>query len=85
MSDNNKKRKRNEKDNIIKKHNITELRPIPYLLCDVCQSKVYEYNKCISPYTYCSLDCFELLYLTYFGNFGKKETFEEDDLMLFDK
>ena len=81
--ENSKKRKRGDNYGIAKKYDVKALRPIPYLLCDICQSKVCEYHKCVSPYIYCSLDCFELIYLTYFGSFGgTKASFEEDDPML---
>ena len=28
-----------------------------YIKCDVCLKRVYTYQLCTSPYTYCSIDC----------------------------
>ena len=53
------------------------LTPISSLPCQICNTPVYEYNMCISPYTYCSVECFEILYLTYFGKF-KDVSFDDD-------
>ena len=35
-----------------------------YLPCDVCGEKVFQYEKCTSPYVYCSIDCVAILILS---------------------
>ena len=41
---------------------LPRLQAIPYLLCDICNEKVYNYGIC-QKYIYCSYDCFSFLLL----------------------
>ena len=45
-----------------RKISLPRLQTIPYLLCDVCREKVYNYGIC-QKYIYCSYDCFSILVL----------------------
>ena len=53
-----------------------QLMPIIALNCEICNRKVYNYKQCISPFTYCSVDCYEVLYLMYHGL--KHPSFKDD-------
>ena len=45
-----------------------------WLPCDVCKRKTYHYKLCTKPYTYCSMDCLEVLILSQKnGNFYDNE------------
>ena len=37
---------------------------VPFLPCDICHSRVYNYRFCTSPFVYCSYDCYALLVLS---------------------
>ena len=51
-----------------RKISLPRLQAIPYLLCDICNEKVYNYvtrqNNCI----YCSYDCLSVLMLNNMNN-----------------
>ena len=64
-----------------KRNSMSEIKPIPYLLCEICSNRVYNYRHCISPHIYCSYMCFEVIYLTYHSNFGRVLNFDEEDEM----
>ena len=36
-----------------------------FLLCEICNNKVFNYELCSSPYIYCSNDCLEVLILSH--------------------
>ena len=73
--------KRNREDNddekITKKPKNLYIENVLFLRCDVCSLPVYNYRECISPHVYCSLSCFECLFLSYFGNFHINDSFED--------
>ena len=35
-----------------------------YLPCDICKRRIYNYEMCTSPYTYCSIDCLSIIILS---------------------
>ena len=39
------------------------LKPISYLICDICGEKVYDYKTCQNNCIYCSYDCLSVLML----------------------
>ena len=43
-----------------RKISLPRLQAIPYLLCDICREKVYNYRIC-QKYIYCSYACFSIL------------------------
>ena len=45
----------------MKKRKYTEIIKPEYLLCDICHTPIYNYELCTQPYTYCSMDCLEVL------------------------
>ena len=53
-----------------------------YLLCKICSKKVYGFELCTSPFTYCSSDCLEVLILSqkndYLDTKDKNDKMEED-------
>ena len=49
------------------KISLPRLKPILYLLCDVCREKVYNYGIC-QKYIYCSYGCFSILMLNDMNN-----------------
>ena len=78
------KRKYNEINN-----ELTIKKP-KYLKCDICGVKVYSYQLCTSPYTYCSIDCLSIIILSEQNRMlheNENNTFEmkrvdaKDDLM----
>ena len=48
----------------MKKRKYTEIIKPEYLLCDICHTPIYNYELCTHPYTYCSMDCLEVLILS---------------------
>ena len=48
-----------------KKRKITlpRLKPILYLICDMCGEKVYNYKTCQNNCVYCSYDCLSVVML----------------------
>ena len=40
------------------------IKKVKYLKCDICSKRVYTYQLCTSPYTYCSIDCLSIIILT---------------------
>ena len=34
-----------------------------YIMCDICTNRVFNYALCTQPFTYCSIDCLEILIL----------------------
>jgi hypothetical protein len=56
-----------------KKRKLNDLEKVIYLPCDICKNNVYDYETCISPHIYCSNDCFEIIYLQYYGKFDNKD------------
>jgi hypothetical protein len=70
------KRKKDFEDEDNKRPKLSLL-PIVSLPCEICNTPVYEYRSCISPYVYCSLDCFEIIFLMYYGKF-KDVSFDDD-------
>ena len=64
----NKKRKRSIE--------ITRLQPIPFLYCEVCNRKCYDYRTCQNNCIYCSYNCFTVLMLRKL-NEEEHNTFEE--------
>ncbi len=45
-----------------------------FLKCDVCGKRVYNYELCTKPYTYCSIDCISLLILSNKNGFLHEES-----------
>ncbi len=56
-----------------------------FLLCDICSKKIYNYQLCTNPYTYCSVDCLEILVLSqkndYLDTHNMKKVKIFEDLM----
>ena len=50
------------------KISLPRLQAIPYLLCDICHEKVYEYKTCQNNCIYCSYDCLSVLMLNIMNN-----------------
>ena len=69
------KRKEISEDDDNKRARVSLL-PVIALRCQICNTQVYDYKQCISPFTYCSLECFEVLYLMYHGL--KQPSFNDD-------
>ena len=46
-----------------------------FLKCEVCGKRIYNYEKCISPYVYCSYDCLSILVLA-----DKNSYMDEDNI-----
>ena len=63
----------------LKKRKILYIQTVLFLPCDVCQNPVYDYSLCISPHVYCSVECFEILVLTYFCSFSLNPTFDMEE------
>ena len=40
------------------------IKKVKYLKCDICSKRVYTYQLCTSPYTYCSIDCLSIIILS---------------------
>ena len=36
-----------------------------YLPCDICKRRTYNYEMCISPHVYCSIDCLSIIILSH--------------------
>ena len=70
------KRKKDFEDENNKRPKLS-LSPIVSLPCEICNVPVYDYRLCISPYVYCGLDCFEIIFLMYYGKF-KDVSFDDD-------
>ena len=47
-----------------RKMNITHLQPIPFMLCEICKDKVYNYREC-QTWIYCGYDRLSVLLLQY--------------------
>ena len=60
-----------------RKLNITQLQPIPYLLCNVCKDKVYNYMECCNQWIYCGYDCYSVLMLNYTIDNNEYKSFNE--------
>ena len=62
-----------------------------WLPCDVCGQRIYDYEKCISPYIYCSYNCLSILILSNKNgmlhedsvDFGMKRVESKDDLTVY--
>ena len=60
-----------------------------YIMCDICTNRVYNYQLCTQPFTYCSIDCLEILILQQKNgmlhenckDFKMKRVDAKDDLM----
>ena len=50
------------------KISLPRLKPILYLLCDICREKVYDYKTCQNNCIYCGYDCFSVLMLNNMNN-----------------
>ena len=48
----------------MKKRKLSDINKPTYLLCDICNTPVYNYEMCTKPHTYCSRDCYEVLVLS---------------------
>ena len=57
-----------------KKPNL-KLQPIEYINCEICSVPVYNYRECLNNWTYCSNDCYEILYLNRCGTFNDMSSF----------
>ena len=51
-----------------RKISLLKLKAIPYLLCDICSEKVYNYKTCQNNCVYCSYDCLSVLMLNNMNN-----------------
>ena len=69
-----KRKKDSTDDNKRPNIRLIEINSLP---CEICNTAVRDYKMCISPHVYCSLPCFEIIYLMYHGNF-KKVSFDDD-------
>ena len=69
-----KRKKDSTDDNKRPKLRLIEINWLP---CEICNTPVRDYKMCISPHVYCSLPCFEIIYLMYHGNF-KEVSFHDD-------
>ena len=47
-----------------RKLNMIQLQPIPFMLCEICKDKVYNYGEC-QTWIYCGYDCLSVLLLQY--------------------
>ena len=47
-----------------------------FLPCDICHNKVYHYKLCTKPYTYCSMDCLEVMILSQKNDYMDVDTEE---------
>ena len=76
----------------ISKDTVLELKPIDWLLCEICSKRVYRYRECSKVGVYCSRDCYEILILSKKNDYldsGNELSFSEsikrsentDDLM----
>ena len=45
-------------------NNELTIKKVKYLKCDICSKRVYTYQLCTSPYTYCSIDCLSIIILS---------------------
>ena len=50
------------------KISIPRLKPIPYLICDICGGKIYDYKTCQNNCIYCSYNCLSVLMLNSINN-----------------
>ena len=57
-----------------------------FLKCEICNLPVYNYELCTQPYTYCSMDCLEVLILSQKNDYlhSLKKVKSEDHLMIVD-
>ena len=53
-----------------RKISLPRLKPILYLICDVCGEKVYNYKTCQNNCIYCSYDCLSVIMLNNMNNSG---------------
>ena len=70
------------------------IKKVKYLKCDICSKRVYTYQLCTSPYTYCSIDCLSIIILSHQNamlhekeenTFEMKKVENHPDLMELDK
>ena len=50
------------------KISLPRLKPILYLNCEICSTKVYQFKSCQNNWMYCSYDCFSILMLNSINN-----------------
>ena len=50
------------------KISLPRLKPILYLICDICNEKVNDYQTCQNNCIYCSYDCLSALMLNIINN-----------------
>ena len=66
MEINNKKRKFSDIVSCFhgtKEHIKLKIQPIDYLLCTICNKRIYDYRLHNKDYVCCSYDCYSILYL----------------------
>ena len=51
-----------------RKISLPRLKPILYLICDICGEKVYDYKSCQNNCIYCNYDCLSVLMLNVINN-----------------
>ena len=72
----------------MKKRKLSEINKPTYLLCDKCNTPVYNYEMCKKLDTYCSRDCCEVLVLSQKNDFidvkELKRVKSEENLMKLD-
>ena len=76
----------NQTEKITTKKELKVSKP-SYLNCEVCSQRVYNYEECNTPFTYCSYDCYSILFLSMKNDYidaklPKTKCF--DDLMMID-
>ena len=51
-----------------RKISLPTLKPVLYLICDICGEKMYDYKTCRNNCIYCSYDCLSVLMLNIMNN-----------------
>ena len=52
-----------------KKRKCSEIYKPPFLPCDICSNRVYNYELCTAPFVYCSIDCLSIIVLSHQNKF----------------